>query len=168
MGMSYKTSLKPQLSKNIAYVGSFKHFFCSNDFTMYFALSLIPLLTQVWQLSTWDKLDFWHSDMGTGRDADTTGRGNLNRWTSFNIKLQDLGIIPWDKEMLHATFTSLLCLCLLDFLKQFDDDFQKYWQTVNYLLPSVHITGHLNNSFLNSQLCEMLEDGRLFFSSPEC
>ena len=33
MGMFYLTSLNPQLFKNIAYVGSFKHFLCSTFFT---------------------------------------------------------------------------------------------------------------------------------------
>ena len=33
MGISYLTSLNPQLFKNIAYVGSFKHFSVQHAFT---------------------------------------------------------------------------------------------------------------------------------------
>ena len=44
MGMSYLTS-SIQLFKNIAYVGSLKYFSVEIHFTMYFLISLIPLLT---------------------------------------------------------------------------------------------------------------------------
>ena len=46
MGMSYLTSLNPQLFKNIAYVGSFKHF-SVQLFYMYFATQPRPALTAV-------------------------------------------------------------------------------------------------------------------------
>ena len=47
MGMSYLTSLNPQLFKNIAYVGSFKHF-SVQLFYMYFATQPRPSLTAVY------------------------------------------------------------------------------------------------------------------------
>ena len=47
MGMSYLTSLNPQLLKFIAYVGSFKHFSVQLFFYMYFATRPRPALTAV-------------------------------------------------------------------------------------------------------------------------
>ena len=41
------TSLNPQLSKNIAYVGSFEHFSVQLFFYMYFAIQPRPALTAV-------------------------------------------------------------------------------------------------------------------------
>ena len=46
MGMSYLTSVNPQLFKNVAYVGSFEHF-SVQFFYMHFATRPRPALTAV-------------------------------------------------------------------------------------------------------------------------
>ena len=70
MEMSYLTSLNPQLFKNIAKVGSFKHFSVQLFFYMYFTTRPRPALTAVVYMCT--IFDFWSTNIACGQISGMT------------------------------------------------------------------------------------------------